>query len=90
MNFNVGDIIQGNEGSNDIYGITNKKRGFVGKVIMVEEGAVLGMEDIKVQIMEVEGRRSGVDIGDSYWVESRFFTLYKDNSLTMKKLREVK
>lgn len=65
MKFKIGDKVVGNEASNEEYGLTCKKRGFIGEVIaMNEEG------DIRVKLLSVDDSSF---IGTKYWVEPEYF-----------------
>ena len=78
MKFKVGDIVVGNELSNEEYAVTNKDRGFVGKVIDtdIEDG------EIKVEILELDNEDR---IGDTYWVIVECF----EKKVTLEKPKKI-
>lgn len=66
--FKVGDVIKANELSNDEYYFTNKKSGWVGKVVGVDE-------DGDVTAVTIKG--DGSDVGEEYrFLNSDYFDLH--------------
>lgn len=68
--FKVGDIIKANKESNDEYFITNKKRGWTGKVLEIKEAY------IRVETLTPEEYK-----GETYTVDERYFYLVGDNQI---------
>lgn len=84
--FKIGDIVEALENSNAEYNITSKKSNFVGEVIDFRNHFFFSPQEIKVRIIEnvkIE------EIGEEYWVEPRYFTICKNNRITINKLRGV-
>lgn len=82
--FKVGDLIVATESSNDRYLVTNQKRGFVGKIIQVNERASFYDDDIRVEAVFIDKEKTS---GRKFWVKSHYFTLAKDNKITISKMR---
>lgn len=68
--FKVGDILKANKESNDEYFITNKKRGWTGKVLEIKEAY------IRVETLTPEEYK-----GETYTVDERYFYLVGDNQI---------
>ena len=68
--FKVGDIIKANKESNKEYFITNKKRGWTGKVSEIKEAY------ISVETLTPEEYK-----GETYTVDERYFYLVGDNQI---------
>ena len=71
--FNIGDIVEANEKSNDRYVVTTKNNGFVGRVI--------GNNHRELMLETVSAFDMGVMIGDRFSVQSPYFDL-KRSALT--------
>ena len=68
--FKKGDFIKANEDSNKEYFITNKKRGWTGKVLEIKEAY------IRVETLTPEEYK-----GETYTVDERYFDLVGDNQI---------
>lgn len=82
--FRVGNLIVALEETNKKYCITNQKRGFVGRIIEVDESASSFDDNIRVEAIFLDGSES---YGRKFWVKSSYFTLAKDNKLTISRMR---
>ena len=82
--FKVGDLIIGNERSNNRYMITNQRRGFVGKILKVKENCSFFDDDIEIEAIFLDKQKTS---GRKFWVNSSFFTLAKDNKITINRMR---
>lgn len=73
--FKVGDIIRANEKSNDIYGVTNQKNGWTGKVIKIKRGKLFEAETITPY------QKKGITYGDPFPLNEEYFDLLDGNEI---------
>ena len=78
--FKIGDFVINKKEYSGVYSITNCKNNYIGKVISV------GSRGIEVETI----RATWGIVGDIFLVDPKHFTLYKDNRITIEKLKENK
>lgn len=82
--FNIGDIVEALESSNEEYSVTTKRNNFIGRVVDVRNDYFSWYNEIKVHVIE---NKKTYEIGEEYWVEPQHFTLHKNNETTIRRLK---